>query len=616
MNRFKKGNEEGNEDGIINPPAAFVTSFDEFGVPTLEEHRNNWRDVTPLTDKNSQFNEKYVVLIKAGGEGTELASFSFADEILKSEKAKKVIVRAEDTSLVQRIVEKKDAPIKYGIALLTNIGGITPFVVGIAATLLDCCITTPYRKSGLPGSSVVSTLNQGMYDFAAFGLKRANCISCFFPNNAKKFSDKLGKSSKDLQEKEEINAAQGMTLYRGFNNLFNVVFTRPITLSFSAILKGVSWIGHGAGDFFFNMSKQSYDYADRKWSERGLSNFVPCGIFLLISLALGSIGTAGRTVGIGTGAIGEVLSKPSKAAHPEGSVAETRTKLGLRLGNVARNIDRILEGAREYMLNREETSKLEIKLGDIIQSSPKTLTANEIKKIPTPNSKKDFDKIVIDVALDIKNPKFNQSSGIKGEKNEYMEVARVPYNDEIYKVLLGVNGDVVVAQVGKNNDHSISNFPPSLSGKLPGFITAALESISSKRAAEEGLTSPSSPLTLREFRIQFGGISSASTPTLAAGEVLKDYLGTKPYVNNTVRNVGKYSVKVDGDNNIHIGKIGQNLELIEKGQAAKSFALFEVVSSLATQKGKQVDRPDPSVTKARLGKQVSQHGSNYASRCI
>ncbi len=630
MNSFQESGR-----GIIKPPAAFVTGFDKFGVPvSAEQGKNNWGQyITPLLqDKNSQFNGKYVVLIKAGGEGTKLTSFSFADEILKSKKAEEVIGRAEDTSLVQRIVEKKDEPIKNAVAWLTNLLGITPAVVVIAAKLLEYCITNPCRKLGIPGSSVVSTLNQGMYDFAAFGSKRGNLLSYFSPDTAKKYSDNLGKSSKDLQEKEEINAAQGMNGLKIFNNVFNAIITRPSTAFASVLLKGASLCGHVVGDFSFNKSKYFSDYAGRKWSEGGLSNAVPCVISLLAAIVTGIIGTASRTVGIGTGAIGEVLSKPSKAAHPEGSVAETRNILGFKLGNAVRIIDRVLDGVRKAMLTREETSKLEIKLGDIITSSPTILTADRIKKnsktISTSRDKEEFDKIVRGVALDIKNPKFNQPSGIKGEKNEYMEVARVPYNDEIYKVSLGANGYVTVAQVGKNNDHSISNFPPSLSGKLPDFITAALESVSSKRAAEEGLTSPSSTLTLREFGMQFGGISSTSTPTtLSAGKVLKDYLGktTKTYVNNTVRNVGEYSVKVDGDNNIHIGKIGQDLEVIEEGQAAKSLALFNVVSSLATQKGKQVDKqqsnipPDPSLintAERRLVVSKVAKVTNAASRRI
>ncbi len=620
MNSFKHSDKK----GILNPKAAFVTGFDEHGSPILEDQKksernlhttpNKWYAYTtpPLSDvgNNTNFNGKYVVLIEANSrENSKFTPFFFADEILNSTKADKVISRVKDASLAQRIVENKDETIKTTVALLTGGFGITPAVVGLAATTMDALVTTPLRWMGIPGSSVASTVNQGMYDFAAFGMKRGNLVSYFAPETARKYSVGFEDSSKKLQEKEEINAAQGLWSWKGPNNVVNAFIIRPVTFVPSVVLKGVSFITHGVGDLLLNLSKNLSSYAGKKWSEGGISNIVPCGGLLLTSAVTGIVGGVCRTLGIGTGAVGEVFSKPSKAVHPEGSVKETRTNLGARMGNVVRSMDRLLGGGRKAQFTPEETSKLEIDLKSLIVGSSVKLTSEQIKAEKAASDKTDFDNFIKKVALDIKNPKFNQSSGIKGEKSEYMEIARVTYNDKNYKVSLGINGGVAIAQVGATNAHTTSSFPSSIkSGQVSGFITAVLDSVAAARTSEAQPSSmftfrTASPLTLRDFGMKFGGISSSTSPASpasSAGDVLKGYLG-KTYVVSTVRNVGEYSVKVDGENNIHIGKIGQELEQIEEGKAAKNFPLFEVVSSLATnQKGNQDKQEDSKTPSSSL----------------
>jgi hypothetical protein len=220
--------------------------------------------------------------------------------------------------------------------------------------------------------------------------------------------------------------------------------------------------------------------------------------------------------------------------------------------------------------------------------------------------KSNFDQVIQDIALDIKNPKFNQSSGIEGDNKKYIKVAQVSYNNNDYKVLLGVEGNVIIAQSGISK----SGIPVSLNGKLPGFFTEVLNVVAKTRKSEEKastsyLMGSTTAITMREFGEKFGGISSSSsgagtsTP-INEGEVLKAYLSTltkKPYIINNLQNVAGYSVKVDESDHIHIGKIGEELKEIEEGKAATNLALFKVVSELSKGKNKKnvsTVKPDES----------------------
>ena len=608
MNNFKKS---GSNDNIIN--AAFVTGFDEYGEPKIaEQGKDKWKryNTPKLEDENNdEFDKKYVVFFEAGHD-KKFSKFTFADEIIQSEKAKKVTDRAENARWAERIREGKDEPIKTVIAALTNVGGVTPLVASVAAIAMDVLVTSPLKFLRLPGSSVVSTANQAMYDYAAFATKRGNVLSFFSPDTAKKFGASLENSSKKLLKKEEKNTAEGIRPFRDdwslnthfINNGFNtaVIFGTGIS---SLCFKGGSYIGHAVGDVSFKLTKICTDKASKEWSQGGLVGLFPCGLALLGAAVGIVIGTTFRGMGIGFGGIGEALSKPAKAAYPKDSVKENRNWINQKIwGSLIHRIDRNSDELRKNLFTPEEKSELKIPT-EI--NTPK-MTSNQIKAAKA-DSKTEFDEVIRKFAIDIKSPKFNKSSLIKGEKNEYMKIAELNFNDSTYIVSLGANNTVAVAEVGAVNDHAANNFPKSLQGKKTSdFAKALFNSLSDtmdkkeSSGASPATPSDSAPSTMREFGLKFGGITSSTsspTKTNSPGVLLKSYLGDK-YVTNTVRNVdvpgvGKYSVKVDGDNKIHIGKVGQNLEVIKEGEEAKSTALAQVVLSFG-EKPTNTGSPSPS----------------------
>ena len=584
MNNFK----DTNSNNKIN--AGFVTGFDEYGQPKIaEQGKDEWkRYKTPkLEDENNEFDKKYVVSFEVG-HYMNLPTFNFADEILKSEKANKVTSRAEDARLAERIREEKDEPIKTVIAFSTNLGGVTPLVASVAAIAMDVLVTSPLKFFRLPGSSVVSTANQAMYDYAAFATKRGNVLSFFSPDTAKKFGTSLENSSKKLLKEEEKNTAKGIRPFRDdgspnthcINNGFNAIVIAG-TGSLSLCSKLFSLGGHFVGDASFKFTKMCTDEASENWSQTKL---FPCGVALLGAAAGMVIGTTFRGLGIGFGGIGEALSKPAKAAYPKDSVKENRNSINQKIwGNLIHKTDLTSNKLRNYWFTPEEKSELKIQT---TTSAPR-MTHDEIKDSKA-DTKTKFDEVIRKFAIDIERPKFNKSSLIKSEKNEYIKIAELNFNNSTYIVSLGANNTVAVAEVGAVNDHSAANnLPQSLQGKISDFSKALFYSLAEKRETTtlaSTIDKESPPSTLREFGLKFGGISTASATTPPApGELLKSYLGDK-YIVNTVHNVdvpdvGKYSVKVDGDNNIYIGKVGQDLEVIKEGEAAKNVALSQVVFS-------------------------------------
>jgi hypothetical protein len=255
---------------------------------------------------------------------------------------------------------------------------------------------------------------------------------------------------------------------------------------------------------------------------------------------------------------------------------------------------------RNYPFTSKETAETSLHL-----SAAGKMDSAEIKqKADDPTQmkeKSDFDQVIKDIALDIKNPKFNQYSGIKGDNKKYIKVAQVSYNNNYYKVLLGVEGNVIIAQSGISEP----GMPESLRGRLPGFFTEVLNVVAETRKSEEKastsylmasyLMGSTTAITMREFGKKFGGISSSSSgagtsASINEGEVLRGYLSTltkKPYIINNLQNVAGYSVKVDENDHIHIGKIGEELKEIEEGKAATNLALFKVVSKLSKGKNKK-----------------------------
>jgi hypothetical protein len=418
-----------------------------------------------------------------------------------------------------------------------------------------------------------------------------------------KLSNYSAKASVALQERQEKNIAKGLywgNPVRAVENVTMAVARIGFFLP-AAISKVCSLVTHGIGDFLINGAKMASKTAYRKWKEDS-NNALICGGLCLVSGFIGVIGLGFRTAGVITGGVGEALSKPCKAANPEGSAASNRSKLGLGTGALIRNLDRKLYYTRNRLFTSEETAETSLYSSIAVKMNSQKIKEEADKA--QMKEKSEFDKFIKDIGLDIKNPQFNQISGIKGDNKKYIKVAQVSYDNNDYKVLLSVEGNVIIAQSGISK----SGIPVSLNRKLPGFFTEVLNVVAETRESEEKagtsyLRGSKTAITLREFREKFGGISSSSSDgetsaSINEGKVLRDYLSAsaKKYITNNLQNVAGYSVKVDENDHIHIGEIGEELKEIAIGKAATNIALFNVVSKLSKGKNKKDVSPKSSST--------------------
>ena len=627
MNKFTKINEVTKETKpIIDPEASFVTGFDSYGNSKNESQQVLWKkkkigEELPIINKRFKIPEfeintgyqapkfedkskpdldgKYVVSITVGREYD--TSITFVDDILNSDRARTLQDRVKNANRAERVIEKKDEGVKTALSVVANLTIVGPGLVGALASGLRW-ITEPAAKLGVPGSGILSAINQSMYDFAAATTKRGNPFGLVAPNKMEQLSNKFAKASDDLQKIQEKNIAKGLfhwdsknplkSFFRPFENITMTVarigFGIPAVIS-----KGTSLLAHGVGDYLINASKYCSKTADAQWNQ-GSPNPLYFGVLYGISAVSGVIGLASRTVGVITGGVGEALSKPCKAVNPEGGAASNRSKLGLGFGALIRKIDRGLYDIRNYLFASKEATETSLNL-----SAAGKMDSAEIKQKADSSQIKEkfnFDALIQAIALDTENPKFNQSSGIEGDNKKYMKVAQVSYNNNKYKVLLGVDGNVVITESGISK----SGIPDSLSGRLPSFFAEVLEVVAKTRKSEEEastsyLTRSTTGITMREFGEKFGGISSSSScagasESINEGEVLRGYLSTlkkKQYVVNKIQDVAGYSVKVDENDHIHIGKKGEELKEIEEGKASTNLALFEVVSELSKGKNKK-----------------------------
>jgi hypothetical protein len=605
MNKFTKGTKP-----IIDPEAFFVTGFDSYGKSENELQQASkvlWEKkkigrTLPIINKRFKIpefedeskpdlNGKYVVSISVGRERN--TSITFVDDILNSERAKTLQDRVKNANRAERVIEKKDEIVKTALSAAANLTIVGPVLVGALASGLRW-ITEPAAKLGLPGSGILSAINQSMYDFAAATTKRGSLLGLVVPNTMEQLSNKFAKASDNLQKIQEENIAKGLfhwdskkplkSIFRPFENATMTVarigFGIPAVIS-----KGISFVAHGAGDLIIILSKYCSKTAAAQW-DQGSQNTLSCVALFVASGVLAVVGLSSRAVGVITGGVGETFSRPLKAFNPEGSAASNRSKLGLGFGAAIRNMDRALYGMRNYLFTSKAETSLHLSAAGKMDSAGIKQKADPAQM----KEKSNFNQVIQDIALDIKNPKFNQSSGIEGDNKKYIKVAQVSYNNNDYKVLLGVEGNVIITESGISK----SGIPVSLNGKLPGFFTEVLNVVAETRESEEKastsyLMGSTTAITMREFGEKFGGISSSSSGvgtsvSINEGKVLRGYLSTltkKTYIINNLQNVAGYSVKVDENDHIHIGKIGEELKEIEEGKAATNLALFKVVSELS-----------------------------------
>jgi hypothetical protein len=202
------------------------------------------------------------------------------------------------------------------------------------------------------------------------------------------------------------------------------------------------------------------------------------------------------------------------------------------------------------------------------------------------SNKDNFDEEIRNIVLDTKDPKFDQYYKIGDNKIECMEVAKVSYGNNNYKVLYDLKGNVVITEDGIPNSTDI--IPKSLrlleekEGDLEkegGLSLSAFLRLASKNAEANRIDKEkSSSITLRDFNEEFNGKNK--------GEALKEYL-KKPYIDGKMKEIAGYSFNIDKDNNISIGKIGYKLKPIKNDDSSINLALFKVVSELSKGKSKE-----------------------------
>ena len=591
MNEFKKND----GSNIIMPDAGFVASIDEESqepeISTLEEIRDSYYSnplkipsYNPLEISLSTYydipkiNDSYVVSFKVGGYDTsDTTSLDFAQQIKESDKAVSVVEDRDKRQSAKEVKGEREGMLRA----LAGLGGITPLVAGGLATFMNI-FSSSLSKWGAPGATLFAAVTQALFEIAEATVKQPNPVSYFYPKKAEEWAISFKNASKEIQKVEEKEAARGVTGFRVLENSIMLPVRMFVTTPASIISNLFGALFNLASDKCANLSTDSSKYAGRKWSEGGLKNAPQVGSAYAFSLLTYLISKPCNACGILFSGLGKAFSKPAEYTHPEGSVLENRTKFDIGMGEFTRKMNKNVGNLRAEFAHSDSDfvesrsfKKLEI---DVIKSDALTKEklddrAKAVVSVNDKAARKELFESVVSVALDVKDPKFNHTSGVKKDDASYLEVlSKVSFNSSSYRVLMDKDGLVVVTELGVT-PRDKESLPDSLDGQLPSFSAEVLRSLALKK---EQMKDDAPGVSSRESALLF----TKKTAAVVMKEKLpSDYKEGDVYGVKRNNMGAKYYIQVKG-NEVKIGRSKESMKEVNDSEAPSNIDLRKVVSSL------------------------------------